>query len=126
MCYLPYMGRQRNRKCILKNYAMRGAWVAQPVKHPTSAQVMISRSASLSSTSGSVLRAQSLDCFGFCVSLSLTLPCSCSVSLCLKNKTLKKKIKQNKTMPCDVECSVLWVGTQLSSATANKVVSWKL
>ena len=27
-------------------------------------------------------------------------------------------------MPCDVECSVLWVGTQLSGAGTNKVPSW--
>ena len=37
-----------------------GAWVAQLVKRPTSAQVMISRFMSLSPTSGSVLTAQSL------------------------------------------------------------------
>ena len=59
------------------------AWVAQLVKHPTSAQVTISRFVSLSPTSDTVsekLRA----CFGFCVSLSLPLPCS--RSLYLKNK----------------------------------------
>ena len=39
----------------------RGAWVAQSVERPTSAQVMISRSVSSSPTSGSVLTAQSLD-----------------------------------------------------------------
>ena len=37
-----------------------GAWVAQLVKHPTLAQVMMSRSVSLSPVSGSVLTAQSL------------------------------------------------------------------
>ena len=37
-----------------------GAWVAQSVKRPTSAQVMISRSVSSSPASGSVLTAQSL------------------------------------------------------------------
>ena len=39
----------------------RGTWVAQSVKHPTSAQVMISRPVGLSPTSGSVLTAQSLE-----------------------------------------------------------------
>ena len=38
-----------------------GAWVAQSVEHPTSAQVMISRSVSSSHASGSVLTAQSLE-----------------------------------------------------------------
>ena len=39
----------------------RGAWVAQSVRRPTSAQVMISRSVSSSPASGSVLTAQSLE-----------------------------------------------------------------
>ena len=60
----------------------RVAWMAPSVRHPTSAQVMISQLVSSSPTSGSVLTAQSLEP----VSLSLTLPRSCSVSLCLKNK----------------------------------------
>ena len=38
----------------------RGAWVAQSVERPTSAQVMISRSVGSSPASGSVLTAQSL------------------------------------------------------------------
>ena len=38
-----------------------GAWVAQWVKCPASAQVMISRSVSSSPASGSVLTAQSLE-----------------------------------------------------------------
>ena len=49
-----------------------GASVAQSVKRPTSAQVMISWSLSLSPTSGSGLMAQSLEpASKFCVSLSL-------------------------------------------------------
>ena len=68
------------------------SWVAQSVKHLTSAQVMISWFVSSSPASGSVLTAQSLEpgpCFGFCVSLSLcpsaahTLSLSVSVSLSL-------------------------------------------
>ena len=40
---------------------MRGARVAQSVKHPTSAQVMISQLVSSSPTSGSVMTVQSLE-----------------------------------------------------------------
>ena len=55
----------------------RGAWVAQSVELPTSAQVMISWFVSSSPTMGSVLTA----CFGFCVlPFSLPLPRSHSVS----------------------------------------------
>ena len=39
----------------------RGAWVAQLVKHPTSARVMISRFVGSGPTSGSVLTARSLE-----------------------------------------------------------------
>ena len=38
-----------------------GAWVAQSVKRPSSAQVMISRFLGLSAVSGCVLTAQSLE-----------------------------------------------------------------
>ena len=66
----------------IKNANQRGAWVAQSVGRPTSAQVMISRSVSSSPASGSVLTAQSLEpaLDSVCVSLSLLLPCSHSVS----------------------------------------------
>ena len=51
---------------------MRGAWVAQSVERPTSAQVMISQFVGSSPASGSVLMACSEPgaCFGFCVSFS--------------------------------------------------------
>ena len=49
----------------------RGAWVAQSVKRPTSAQVMISRSVSSSSASASVPTAQSLEPISDSVSPSL-------------------------------------------------------
>ena len=66
---------------------MRGAWVAQSVKRPTSAQVMISRSMSLSPTLGSVLTAQSLEPALDFVSPSLfALLLSPSLSQKLKNK----------------------------------------
>ena len=48
-----------------------GAWVAQSVKRPTSAQVVISWSVSLSPASGSVLTARSLEPVSDSVSPSL-------------------------------------------------------
>ena len=52
----------------------RGAWAAQPVKHPTSVQVMISQFMGLSPMSGSVLTAQSLEPALDSMSPSLPLP----------------------------------------------------
>ena len=63
----------------------RGAWVAQSVKHPTLAQVMISQSVGSSPPSGSLLSAQSL-LWIVCPHLSLLLPCLCSLAVSLKNK----------------------------------------
>ena len=67
-----------------------GAWVAQPVEHLTSAQVMISLSVSSSPVSGSVLTAQGLEPASDSVSPSLSAPplltLSLSVSLFLKTK----------------------------------------
>ena len=68
------------------------AWVAQPVKHPTSAQVMISRFVGSSPASGSVLTAQSLEPALDSMSPSLSVPplltlcLSLSVSLSLSQK----------------------------------------
>ena len=64
----------------------RGAWVAQLVKRPTSAQVVISQFVSLSPTSGSVLTAQSLEPASDSVSPSLSAPPLLMLCLCLKNK----------------------------------------
>ena len=73
---------------------MRGAWVAQLVKRPTSAQVMISRFVGLSPTLGSVLTAQSLEPASDSVSPSLSAPPPLTLCLSLKNKqTLKKNSK---------------------------------
>ena len=59
----------------------RGAWVAQLVELPTSAQVMISQSVGLCPTSGSVLTAWSLEPASDSVSFSLSAPPHlCSVS----------------------------------------------
>ena len=72
----------------LRTFNDRSSWVAQLVKCPTSAKIMISWSVSSSPASGSVLTDQSLEPASDSVSppLSLSLPHSCSVSLCLKNK----------------------------------------
>ena len=72
--------------------AVWGAWVAQSVELPTSAQVMISPSASSSPTSGSVWTAQSLELLGIlCLPLwpfpahALSLPVS---KINIKKKSL--------------------------------------
>ena len=57
--------------CFSKINKCRGAWVAQSVKRPTSAQVMISRSMSSSPALGSVLTAQSVEPVSDSVSPSL-------------------------------------------------------
>ena len=59
---------------IKKKIFFRGAWVAQSVKRPTSAQVTISRSVSSSPVSGSGLMAQSLEPVSDSVSPSLSAP----------------------------------------------------
>ena len=64
------------------------AWVALSVKHPTLAQVMISRLVSSSLALGSVLTAQSLEPASYSVfpSLSVPPPLVLSFSLTRKNK----------------------------------------
>ena len=64
----------------------RGARVAQLVKPPTSAQVMISRSVSSSPAPGSGLMAQILEPASDSVSPSLSAPPLFMLCLCLKNK----------------------------------------
>ena len=72
----------------------RGTWVAQSVKRPTLAQVMISQFMSLSPASGSVLTAQSLKPAPDSVpplSAPFQLMLSIRLSLCVKNKQTFKK-----------------------------------
>ena len=66
-------------------YGYWGTWVAQSVKHPTLAQVMISRFVGSSPAWGSVLTAQSLEPALDSVSPSLSAPplLALSLSLCL-------------------------------------------
>ena len=61
-----------------------GAWVAQLVKHLTSAQVMVSWSVTSSPTLGCVLTAQSLEPASDSLSFSLSAPPL--LMLCLKDK----------------------------------------
>ena len=63
-----------------------GIWVAQSVKHPISAQVMISLLVSSSPTSGSVLTAQSLEPASDSVSPSLSAPSLFMLCLSLSQK----------------------------------------
>ena len=68
---------------------MWGAWVAQSVGCPTSAQVMISQSMSSSPASGSVLTAQSLEPASDSVSSSLSAPPLLILCLSLSQKQIK-------------------------------------
>ena len=69
--------------------------MAQSVKRPTLAQVMISRFVSSSPTSGSVLTARNLDPALDSVSPSLSAPPQFVLCLSMSLKKLKKKIKKN-------------------------------
>ena len=70
---------------IIKRHK-RGAWVAQSVKRPTSAQVMISRFVSSSPGSGSVPTAQSLEPVSDSGSSSLSVPFPLMLCLSLSQK----------------------------------------
>ena len=70
----------------LFKHAIRGAWVAQSVKPPTSAQVVISRSESSSPAWGSLLTAQGLEPVSDSVSPSLSDLPPFVLCLCLKNE----------------------------------------
>ena len=69
-----------------------GAWVAQLVKRPSSAQVMISQCMSLSPALGSVLTAQSLEPASDSVSPSLSAPPL--LMLCISVSKINKNIKK--------------------------------
>ena len=73
--------------CPLKSKAVRGAWVAQLVGHPTSAQIMISWFVSSSPTLGSVLIAHSMkSASDLCLPLSLCPSPTHALSPSLKHK----------------------------------------
>ena len=83
LCSLP----NSNQVLALKDLPW-GAWVAQLIEVPISAQIMISWLVSLSPESGSMLTAHSLEFASDSVSPSLSThpPNSCSVSLSKINK----------------------------------------
>ena len=68
----------------------RGAWVAQSVKRPTSAQIMISWSMGSSPVSGFVLTVQSLELVSDSVSPSLFDPPPFMLCLSLSQKINKR------------------------------------
>ena len=71
------------RRTALERLAFWGTWVAQLVKCPTSAQVMISRLMILSFVLGSLLTAQSLEPASDSLSPSLSVPSPLMVCLYL-------------------------------------------
>ena len=77
--------RARGQDLTLK-WRSRRAWVAQPVKRPTSAQVVISWSVGSSPASGSILTAQSLEPASDSVSPSLSDPPPLMLCLSLLQK----------------------------------------
>ena len=82
IAFLPLLGSwgchhelpQTGRRGCLKQQKLRGALVAESVKRPTSARVMISRFVSSSPASGSVLTAWSQEPASDSVSPSLSAP----------------------------------------------------
>ena len=78
-------GQRTEVSVSFKNLIFQGTWVAQSVKRPTSAQVMISRFVGSSRTSGFALMAWSLLRI-LCLPLSLLLPHSHSLSLSLSQQ----------------------------------------
>ena len=64
----------RSEHAFLKNYRSGGAWVAQSIKRPTSAQVLISQFVNSSPPLSSVLTTQSLESASDSVSPSLSAP----------------------------------------------------
>ena len=68
------VNRMNQEQFAFKKHLSRGAWVAQSVGRPTSAQVTISQSVSSSPAWGSGLMAQSLEPASDSVSPSLSAP----------------------------------------------------
>ena len=86
--------------------------MAQLVKHPTSAQVMISQFVGSSPTLGSVLTARSLEAASDSVSLSLCpspiTPCLClsKINKCKKKKNRGSWVAQSVKRPTSVRVTI--------------------
>ena len=88
MVQFPVFNRTFTKHCAFKRW---GAWVAQLVKRPTLAQVMISWLVSSSPTLGSVLTAQSLEpALILCLPLSLCPSPARALSLYFSKINIKK------------------------------------
>ena len=74
--------------------------MAQSVKRPTSAQVMVSQLVSSSPASDSVLTAQSLEPASHSVSPSLSAPSLLMLCLSVSKINIKKKEKKRKSWLC--------------------------
>ena len=88
---------------MLKECLMRGTWVAQLVKRPTSAQVTISWFVSSSPVSGSCADSSEPGaCLGFCVSLCLCPSPSCVLSLSVRSE--ERRVGKE----CNLSCRSRW------------------
>ena len=85
----------------------RGAWVAQLVKHPTSAQVMISWFVGSNPASGSLLTAQTLEPASDSVSASLSAPPPLTFCLCLLKTNVKIFFKKIITITIVFYCYLI-------------------
>ena len=98
---------------------IRDAWVAQSVKRPTSAQVMISLLMGSSPMSGSVPTGQSLEPSSSSVSPSLSAPplLVCSLSLSLSTINVRDAwVAQSVKRPTSAQVTISW---SVSSSPAS-------
>ena len=84
-----------NRLVAIRREQAWGTWVAQSVKHPALAQVMISQLLSSSPTSGTVLTARILEPASDSVSPSLSARHLLACSLSKVNKHSKKNFNKD-------------------------------
>ena len=114
---------------IVKISSSWGAWVAQPVKHPTPAQVITSQSVSSSPASGCVLTARSLVPASDSVSPSLFAPppLVLCLSACQKiNKHKKPKqegTKLNVQLGATMFNSICLLAVISSESPKNKLIT---
>ena len=105
----------------------RGTWVAQLVKHPTSAQVLILKFMGFSPALGSGLTAQSLEPASNSLSPSLSLsssPACTLVSLCLSK--IKKKERSRPHTRHGWPALGKWIPTLYDFENQRGLTSWVL